>query len=486
MRCFEWFKCRTAKKIPGLFVLTFWNTLLFQASLEEPAVLHAVLTLSSVHKREIFHGNAQSRSEDNPDEQEHFMLQQYIKAIRHLQPHFSAKDRASVRVALITCVVFVCLELLHGHFTTAQTHLQNGLKVLMEMQIPTRMDNDNDLDKIFISNASCDSIDNWIAEAFSRLYVQVELFGLSYQHPCFVLQVSRPESSVATFHSINEAWQQIERLLHKIVNLAEQARQHQISKNVSSGYPSTLLRHQQHIQAELAWWLETYEAARRDLQIQEFEGFAYLMLCTYHAMAEIMAGACLRPDDESIYDSYTKKFVFLINQSAKNWSIRSSNSQVRALPGHHMNMSRSIVDIGWIPPLYYVALKCRVHRVRIQAVRLLESTSHREGIWDSKIAACVGRKVVLIEERDFYRNAETADDFPLSSSPGLEDLSLPTLPQSYRIQQVKVILPNSPTNNVFMFYNQIQTDGDWRVFMKEYHVSSQCWTDVRTDEETEI
>src|SRR4051812_17128273 len=46
---FDWFKCRTALKLPGTFRASgFWTTLLFQASFSEPAVLHAVLALSSV------------------------------------------------------------------------------------------------------------------------------------------------------------------------------------------------------------------------------------------------------------------------------------------------------------------------------------------------------------------------------------------------------------------------------------------------------
>jgi hypothetical protein len=49
-----------------------------------------------------------------------------------------------------------------------------------------------------------------------------------------------------------------------------------------------------------------------------------------------------------------------------------------------------------------------------------------------------------IEERDFYKDVDTADDFRLSSSSGLRDLSLPTLPQSYRIHEVKVVLSNGP------------------------------------------
>ncbi|KAH9205237.1 hypothetical protein DL95DRAFT_233000, partial [Leptodontidium sp. 2 PMI_412] len=44
---FEWFTHRTVIKLPGLFGSSFWDTLLFQACSNEPAVLHAVIALSS-------------------------------------------------------------------------------------------------------------------------------------------------------------------------------------------------------------------------------------------------------------------------------------------------------------------------------------------------------------------------------------------------------------------------------------------------------
>src|SRR5271163_238923 len=122
-----------------------------------------------------------------------------------------------------------------------------------------------------------------------------------------------------------------------------------------------------------------------------------------------------------------------------------------------MNMSRSVV----------AALKCRVHRVRLQAIRLFESTSHREGIWDSHIAACVARKVMEIEERDFYKDVDTADDFPLSSYPGSVDLSLPTLPDFHRIHEVKVVLSDDPLGNVLLFCRQNQRGGDLKFPVRE-------------------
>ncbi|KAF2093424.1 hypothetical protein NA57DRAFT_10668, partial [Rhizodiscina lignyota] len=447
---FDWFRFRTVKKIPGAFVLTFWETLIFQATMSEPAVLHAVLTLSSVHKRDIVSSDDERRSIGSPDEQEQFTLQHYTNAIRHLRPHFSTRDLASVRVALISCFIFVCLEFLRGHFRTAQGHLESGLNVLRELQFSSCAEG------IFAWKPSRNSIDDCIITAFSRLHTQVELFKHSYQHPFEALQLSQAELAVSTFHSVNQAWQQIERLLNKIFHLTEQVRRQHISNNASPDGRSALLGHQQQIQAELAQWLGAFEESGDMLQSQDPEWIRSGLLRVHHTMASIMADVCLSQDDESIFDSHTGQFVLLINQSVDMWKVGSS----RALPGHWMDMSRSLVDIGWISPLYYTALRCRIHRVRLQAIRLLETASHREGIWDSKIASCVARQVMKIEERDCYEDLAKADDFPLSSSPSPQDLSLPILPQFHRVHEVKVALSDGPTDSVILSYRQ--TAAGWK------------------------
>ena len=468
---FEWFKCRTAIKLPGSFVSRFWDTLLFQAGLEEPAVSHAVLALSSVHKGGAFNANGQNKADNGPNEQEQFMLKHYVKAISHLQPHFSIKDRASFRVALITCVTFVCLEFLRGHFMTAQIHLENGLKILGEMQMLSNSD-----DGIFRPKHCFQSTDGWIVEAFSRLHLQVELFRHAYQHPCMILQAPGPGTPALVFHSINEAWQQLGRLLNKVFHLTHQARKQAVCECESLRNTHLLLEYQQCIRTELARWLETYEAFKKVPQghrpTQEEKG--YQLLNTYHTMASIIADTCLRPSDELAFDFHTTQFVLLIRQLASLQTMASTTCLVQALPG---DMSRSVIDMGWIPPLYYAAVKCRIHRIRLQAVRLLESTSHREGIWDAQTAACVARKVMVMEERDFYRDVATLDDFFLLSPPRVQDLSLPTLPESYRIRDVEVVMLGDPMDRILLFCKQKQEGKDCRVLISEYNMHLQRWID---------
>lgn len=113
-----------------------------------------------------------SQREGVPDEQEQFTLHQYSKAIRHLQPHFSPRNkdyRISTRIALITYALFMFLEFLRGHYTTGSTCLLNGLKLLRETQ--ARSEEPSTL------KSSLESTDDWIIETFARIHVQALLLG---------------------------------------------------------------------------------------------------------------------------------------------------------------------------------------------------------------------------------------------------------------------------------------------------------------------
>lgn len=449
---FEWFKCRALKKLPGAFILNFWNTLIFQASLDEPAVWHAVLTLSSVHKEEMSEDYGEMESKSGPDQQEQFMLQHYTNAIHHLEPHFLSKDKASVRVALITCLVFIHLEFLRGRFQTAQNHLQNGLKVLRELQVLC-----NTKDGILISQASQNSSDNWIVEAFSRIYIQVELFKHTYRHRCLVLHAPEHSPAVSVFYCLEEAWKALERLLSRIIHLVERTHQHQDSNDLDTKVSSKYLEEHQLIQAELKRWVAVYQISAKFVQSEDPWGVLSRLLSQYYTMACIMVNSCLWPDDESIFDAYNEQFVLILKHSIYMWKLISASPRERPLAWHRMDMSRSILDIGWIPPLYFVALKCRVHRVRLHSIRLIESAAHREGIWDSRIAARTARTVMEIEESDFYDHINILDNFPLSSYPEQQDFLLPILPRANRMLEVKVTLPDRQTDYFSISYRQEQS-----------------------------
>jgi hypothetical protein len=82
-----------------------------------------------------------------------------------------------------------------------------------------------------------------------------------------------------------------------------------------------------------------------------------------------------------------------------------------------------------------------------------------------------------IEERDYYKDIDTADDFPLCSSSRPRDLSLPPLPESYRIHDVEVVLSGEPLDKVLLLRKQTQHGIDCKFRIGEYPVPSQRWVD---------
>ncbi|KAG5784890.1 hypothetical protein H9Q73_001440 [Fusarium xylarioides] len=442
---FDWFKCRTSTKISATFSSGFWNTLVFQAGSREPAVLHALLALSSAHKKGVvtldIHRNSPT---SQMSQQEQFTLQQYVKAIAHLQPHFNAKDKESCRVALITCVVFVCLEFFRGHFATAQLHLKNGLDIPWQMQGLPEANSD-----ILALKPCHESTDAWIVEALSRLHIQVELFRLLYHHSCIILQPAHnPEKSfLESFSNLNDAWKGLELVYNQIFHLTHRARQQTIAATEHTA--------QQLVKTRLAQWHGMFQDFMKtrpggsNIYLQK----AYQILRIHYAMTNVMAETCIY-NNETIYDTCTDKFILLIKELTKLWELSLHYELEDEMPLYIMTtcMPRSIIDMGWIPPLYFTAVKCRVHRIRAEAVKLLRTSPHREGIWDAHIAACVAKKVVELEEGDFYGGVDLGDDFQLNTPMRDQDYKVPLVPESRRMSEVEAELSGAPMDKILLYF----------------------------------
>ncbi|KAL2832695.1 hypothetical protein BJY01DRAFT_239735 [Aspergillus pseudoustus] len=508
---FDWFKRRTITKIPGSYVSDFWTTILLQASQSDEAVWHAVLALSSTHRSGCVHNIYIQRSK-----QEQSTLRHLIRATRHLEPHFSVRDRASCRVILIVCLVFVVLDLLRGHFTSAQVHLRNGLNILAQTQsAPIEIAKGS----VCPSSSSYpyEPIDISICEAFFRFHSQVEL--LQHQHhprPCIlpppVHHFIHVPSSPTQFPSYTAAWRGLDHVMNQAFRLSAHGREHIIKAGPEAAPTDTLLTQQEQLKIDLKNWLDSYNTSREGLQVATSESIAeakakvhHLVSC-YHTMITIMAETALS-SRQTVFDAYTHHFEQMIEHLADLWTLSSINyptpssytsssspssnfattsSDSGSVPWTEKkpwiggcNMSHTIIDVGWMIPLFYTAIKCRVRRIRRRAIRLVESSDHREGIWDAKITACIARRAVEFEEGDFYdclgvASSSDVDIDSESASTTAKCKDEPVLPESCRIRDLEVRMEGDPVQKVMLF-------GGWEgmaggtVCMGEYNVDEQRW-----------
>ncbi|KAB5576626.1 hypothetical protein GE09DRAFT_627865 [Coniochaeta sp. 2T2.1] len=443
---FHWFQARTSCKLPGSFSSHFWSTLLLQSSFGEPAIFHAVLALSSVHKRGVLNSDREELHHTAPDKLERFGLHHYLESIGHLQRHLTGgRNRASCRVALIACIVFVSMDFLRGHFSAGQIHLDSGLKLLQQTCSGP--------------GPSLLAFDEWIIEFFSRLYLQVRLFNRQSLCPYRPL-VLRPRSSGIPslgFHCLKEAWHEIEKLMDDIFLLTDQARD--LPSDESSPCRSvTIVESQLEVRHRAAQWLNKYETwvSPTVRAASMVDTRAWYLLRSYHTMVTIMAEVALDPLDEVLFDAYTHLFVRLLDQLR---DLRTASSAWLSYPaplGRNLryDMARSIIDLGWIPPLFFTVIKCRVPTIRLEAVQLLESTCHREGIWDGRMLARVGRRVIELEEQDFFDHVNPRYD---ATSYGRQDsgaLRASSLPSSYRMHDLEVVLTGDPVRLVTLRFKR--------------------------------
>ena len=451
----EWFFRRSVLKLPGIFKSDFWDFLVLQASSKEPAVLHAVLALSAVHRREV----AEIERYNALDKQEQFALRQYSKAITNLQPHLSSQNKASLRVALIACLIFVSMEFLRGRYKTGNIHLQNGLRLVNQFTP--------------ILWPSFDTIDQHILETFIRLQLQTQLFGQRYKQIYTIPKSMVFDLYTAEFHTVAQARQRLDHLLTEILLLAKLRRQE--TENAAS---TVLLETQSHLRSALGAWFENLMTIMNDPQINSDirAKFSYKLLSLYHTMAGIMIETCLETTSESIYDNFDASFLSLLSQAI---NIRNSilgptldvKAAAKAFPGHgRAPPFGSIVDIAWIPPLYYVAIKCRIHRIRVHAVKFLMSDPHKEGIWDSQLAGRIAQEVMEIEEGDYYKDFPINDDFPISVPPGADDLLLPALPEVCWVYDLELMLPDDPMEKLGLMCKRRDNNGTWGIISKEITV----------------
>jgi hypothetical protein len=107
-----------------------------------------------------------------------------------------------------------------------------------------------------------------------------------------------------------------------------------------------------------------------------------MIMFLWHTSARILLTASLT-EEESSFDNYLQEFTNILEQIE---GLISSSS------------TRFSVDIGVVPVLYYIAIKCRHPHVRRKALGMLRDPPRREAVWDSLGAASVVSEVIMVEE----------------------------------------------------------------------------------------
>ncbi|EOA87701.1 hypothetical protein ACJQWK_02226 [Exserohilum turcicum] len=391
--------------------------------MSEPAVLHAVIALSAAHPCNF-------DPDQTSDARDRFTVKQYSKAICALQPLLRYGDRASVMVVLVTCQVFTFLEFIRGRYRSAETHLRNGVRLLRDMSC-------NDGGKV------TSALDKGIVKSFKALITQTSLFGIAFDDTelfLYPLQASGVSSGEA-FSSSEEAKDALDAILRHIMLLSQRAEKDNATS--SKQQYDERCSAQKHISAVLESWHNNYlrimtPKFNKDAPTCPESALAsslpfgthipqsasptytrthlsYHLLLMYHTMARLL-NLSLSPDFcQTRYKAYTGLFLAILTHAH---TIFTAYRLAQSIPGN-VNLDDSVSESGFIAPLYYTGIKCRVGRVRRFAQRLLRVVPHKEGMWDAFVAANVVGRVMQLEEPSVCSKGEDEQHVSLLEVPVL-------------------------------------------------------------------
>ena len=486
----EWFVCRTAKKLPGAFDSSFWTTLLLQASCSEDAVLHAVLTLASVHRSEV--SNLTSTKSNTSVATDVFTLQQCDRAITQLRKHISDRSNDSRTVALIVCAVFVHLESFRGCYQTALTHLRHGLGLLHE--ISTKNED--------IANGFRSQSEYRVVGIFRHLYIQAKLLGQDtfYSWPASLLPQSNRIG--AFFESVHHARQTLEFIFIRtfdhidVYNLESPSHSSLSSRNLCK----THLR----IDSDLSTWFQAHhESTKSDSAVLTLptdpvacrDLVAWHVLHIYATLLDLILtdnSSTLYPTNSApsfassdttdspnsfshstyltttsrshdLHQPIIKQTLHLASlASAPALSHLRNHDPHRLLPLHkpafdtsrQLNKRRggSIADIGPIPPLYYIVVHSHDHEVRQKGIELLEYLMHKEGLWDADIAVVVARRVMELDCDADARVGISQVSNVDGKEPGVCGERIDRWQGHGRVKDVRITLPEEAMGTIGLTY----------------------------------
>ncbi|PYH45971.1 uncharacterized protein BP01DRAFT_391327 [Aspergillus saccharolyticus JOP 1030-1] len=129
-RCIDFFQTRTMPMLVSFFEWEVWRRLALQLSQAEPAVCHALVSLSAMHSNTEVGGLSRGQARRHRAQYHRFAIEQYGRAMSTLCRRLTSQDPHVAVIALVCCIVFTYLEVLQGNNENACTHLTNGIHIL--------------------------------------------------------------------------------------------------------------------------------------------------------------------------------------------------------------------------------------------------------------------------------------------------------------------------------------------------------------------
>lgn len=449
---FQLFRERTANELSGFFDSSFWTRSVLQECHSEEPIRHSVVALGALYK-------TLEKMSESPPGSPSDVTDPVDNAVRHWEvafKHYSlalnsmvsstSQDQGSQRMSLMASVLLACFDSFIGDHKQAIVQIQSGLRLLETLRAQRR--------NAFLPRPE-EPVEQDLVQMFTRLAIQAKSYDMAFHFPqpyviCLTPQTSNNPASPSTdngspvstgqtqipeiFQSLHEARLSWDIFCEQMMRFTENMFTFTTTMSPMGVLPNSMKQYGMGFADKLDAWSRAFEPiliSRNFPAKSSQEKTAIAVLKMNQVMGEILFYMTFS-DTELQFDAYLPRFKDIVNLAMEVVRDEEQRASAKRCPNPHFchhqpthldafggqytakHIKPSFsADLGIVPPLFVAATKCRDPPTRRAAIQLLRTSSRREGMWDSELAARIGMWIMAIEEED-----EGTDDYrrPTSSS----------------------------------------------------------------------
>ncbi|KAJ6787133.1 hypothetical protein PWT90_10593 [Aphanocladium album] len=391
MRSFQYFQEKTLSQLFTFIQEDIWTSHIVQTANMDQGIWHSVIAFSSFHENFMRHGHA------TPENQDRFALKQYNMSIQSILG--SVRNSSNAHIHLISCILFICIEVLRGRTITVLQLLITGYAILREERMrayspysESSAPSSHDRDVLFAA------ADIFLSRIATQAYLLVK--GIDPNLATMVREILDFEQSTwneqPMFDSLNSAQHALSTVRLELETY-----------NQGGVGP---------VPVKLGRWLSAFEefkTAHAD-QLASPEAkrtIALLELQQRYVGVEtaVHDGHPGEKEDTMRWDAHTDTFREMLHyaEAAMDFdsqtdsaAIAASTTALASATATNMRKSPQFhMHTGVVPVLYGIIHKCRDPAIRRHAVSLLARSQRLEGIWDSQAVLAVALRAMSIEEK---------------------------------------------------------------------------------------
>jgi hypothetical protein len=342
----------------------FWKTVVPQLSEHEPAIRYAALAIGAML--------LQLRSAQDSSK----ALVYYNKSIQEL---LAASNSVNKETALVSNLLFTCLECIQGHDTEALNLFHQGRRMFEEYW--------DSFDGLVPPSALTDSV----RRLLGRLRVLALLYGpamADYKSPITGSPSVTPNGVFDSYEESRTAFYYLVGDVHEHIVEASKARLSHVAQKLINA--SFALERDALLVRLRDWKAKFWHLLEPLLYPDEDVGDRITVLtlqCSYLIMYIWLS--CCMSVEEGAYDAHLPAFQRIL---------KLSEVVIELLDKSGVKEQPFSMEIGLIAHLYMTGRKCREPNVRRQVLDLLERGRQQEGLWEAKQQIKILQRVYEIEE----------------------------------------------------------------------------------------